>query len=152
MPHKNCVFCNNDFEKFSLESYEYWDLQLFRDDQYYIGRTVIVLQERHTEDLADLTVPEREELFDVVIPDVQSALEKTFQPDNYNYTSLGDDCSHLHIHVIPRYQHSVEFNGQTFTDEYWNQTHSEKEESTRLGPEALTDLLFYLSDNLPQNN
>ena len=149
MSYETCIFCNNKFEDFSLSTYEYWDLQLFRDDQYYLGRTIIVLRERHIEDITDLTVPEREELFDVIIPDLQSALTETFQPDNYNYTSLGDDCSHLHIHVIPRYQNAIEFNGRTFSDEYWNNTHSEKEESVRLSSDDLAYLRSYLSEHLP---
>lgn len=147
---QNCLFCENEFEELSIKRYNNWDLQLFRDDQYYLGRTAIVFQNRHVEDISEITATERAEVFDTIIPELQTALENTFDPDHYNYTSLGNDCSHVHIHVIPRYKNKREFNGKTFRDEYWGQTYSQAYDRVELESPAQKKLLELLRDALPK--
>lgn len=144
----DCVFCNNEFQEFVLKSYQNWEIQLFRDDQYYIGRTAVVLKNRHIENMVELTQDEREELFDLVLPDLVDALDTAFSPDHYNYTSLGNDCRHLHFHVIPRYKTPVTFAGQEFEDEYWNQTYSQEYEKIRLNSTQESKLKNVLKENL----
>jgi len=56
----DCLFCNNKFEYSSIKSYKNWDLQLFVDDQYYIGRSVIVFHDGHITNIADITPNEIE--------------------------------------------------------------------------------------------
>lgn len=144
----NCLFCNNEFNFASIKKYDYWDLQLFVDDQYYIGRSVIVLRNRHITNISDINSAEREELFDEVLPDINNSLDSTFSPDLYNYSSLGNDCRHLHIHVIPRYENPVEFNGSTFKDEFWDQTYSQDYDRKELSEDNIEKLINLLQSNI----
>lgn len=146
--YKNCVFCQNEFSEYSIKNYENWDLQLFRDDQYYIGRCAIVFQNRHIEDITELNNEERDELFDTVIPELQESLGKMFDPDLYNYTSLGNDCRHLHIHIIPRYKNTVMFDGEEFEDEFWNETYAQDYQSIKLDDNKYTKLINQINKNL----
>ena len=145
----DCLFCQNTFESYSINNYSNWDLQLFRDDQYYLGRTVIVFTDRHIEDITELSIEERNELFEIIIPELHTALEQTFRPDLYNYTSLGNDCRHLHIHVIPRYKEKREYNGKIFKDEYWNQTYSQDYDPVKLDSETYQNMIQLLQNHLP---
>ena len=43
-----------------------------------------------------------------------------FQPDLFNYASLGNEIRHLHIHVVPRYKKQRIFQGIEFIDKKWN--------------------------------
>lgn len=145
---RDCTFCNLDFKYESIKEYDYWDLQLFRDDQYYIGRMVAVFRKNHIVDVTDLNEDARSELFDVVISDAQKMLDGLFDPDLYNYTSLGNDCRHLHIHIIPRYKEPKQFNDKTFVDEYWNHTYSQDYSRVKLDQDERKKLINALQDNL----
>lgn len=144
----NCIFCQNQFSDYSIKKYKNWDLQLFRDDQYYIGRCAIVLQNRHIEDFAKLNVREREELFETVFPEIRNSLDEIFDPDLYNYTSLGNDCRHLHIHMIPRYKNIVMFEGKEFEDEFWDKTYAQDYEKVKLDDDQMTKLIEYIRENI----
>jgi diadenosine tetraphosphate (Ap4A) HIT family hydrolase len=82
-----------------------------------------VVLKRHAEDLFEITDQEKDELFKVM-RSLKSSLKNSFNPDLMNYSSLGNELKHLHIHVIPRYERPVEFAGVTFTDERWGQNPS----------------------------
>jgi diadenosine tetraphosphate (Ap4A) HIT family hydrolase len=120
MSHQeNCEFCDKKFSETALKEYTDWEVQLFLN-QYHLGRSLIKLK-RHAVDLTELKEDERKELFEKVLPELEDTLNKLFQPDLYNQATLGNDCRHLHIHVIPRYSSERTFNGQTFRDENWNE-------------------------------
>lgn len=119
---EECEFCQEKFEHTQIKKYDNWTVNLFLN-QYYLGRCLIKLN-RHTIDLFEITREERKELFETVIPELKQALNKSFSPDLYNYLSLGNDCRHLHIHLIPRYSSEREFKGKTFTDENWNSNYT----------------------------
>lgn len=146
---KDCIFCNDKFVDESIKRYDNWDLQLFRDDQYYIGRTVAVFKGRHIVDLIDLLPYEREELFEVLIPELQKSLSKIYDPDMYNYSSIGNDCPHLHLHIIPRYKEPRIFKGRKFEDEYWNETYSQNYERVKLDQEDRRDQIRTIRDGIP---
>jgi diadenosine tetraphosphate (Ap4A) HIT family hydrolase len=74
--NQSCPFCENQFKETCIKDYEYWSLQLFNDDQYYIGRSVAVLKDRHIVDINELEKQERNELFEKVLPDIRSSLKK----------------------------------------------------------------------------
>jgi diadenosine tetraphosphate (Ap4A) HIT family hydrolase len=145
---ENCIFCNNEFEEFSIREYKNWDLQLFRDDQYYIGRSAIVFRNRHIVDLVNLNKNEYDELFTDVIPDLQKSLGKIFDPDLYNYSKIGNDCEHLHMHIVPRYKTSREFMGIKFEDEYWDQTYAQDYDRIKLNQNKISNLINILKNNM----
>jgi diadenosine tetraphosphate (Ap4A) HIT family hydrolase len=143
-----CVFCQNQFKNYSIEEYTYWSLQVFADDQYYIGRSVAVLKDRHAVDITELTASERYELFEDVLPDIKNSLENTFDPNLYNYASLGNDCRHFHLHIIPRYKSERIFRGMQFTDEFWNQTYAQDYKNVKLTKTQINELQKVLSQNI----
>ena len=148
MSKSDCVFCNSSFELYEIKEYAYWSLQLFRDDQYYLGRCVAVLDSRHIVDITELTEDEREELFETVLPELQQSLDTISSPDMYNYASIGMDCSHFHLHIIPRYNTPTEFNGQVFKDEFWSQTYKQDYEPVQQNTTELLDLKSRIQDTL----
>jgi diadenosine tetraphosphate (Ap4A) HIT family hydrolase len=75
---------------------------------------------RHEVDLFDLKEHERNELFEKIVPELKRIIGELFRPDLYNHAFLGNDCRHLHLHLIPRYSSSREFAGKTFRDGNWN--------------------------------
>lgn len=115
---ENCELCKDEFEDVWVKNYAYWNLQV-HTNQYYLGRSILKLK-RHVVDITEMNMDEREELFNQVLPEVKNALDELFNPDLYNYASLGNSCPHLHFHVIPRYKSNRTFNGRDFVDENWD--------------------------------
>lgn len=115
---ERCEFCREEFSHTTVKEYENWELQLFTN-QYYLGRCLIKLN-RHIVDLCNLKEEERAELFEKILPALKQAVDHLFDPDIYNYASLGNDCRHFHMHFIPRYGSPREFDGIKFKDENWN--------------------------------
>ena len=115
-----CIFCNLGKNEI-LKEYNFWRITLHQS-QYYPGRCRIILK-RHVEDLTEITFDEREELFEILIK-LKKVLVNIFNVDLFNYTCAGNLCPHLHIHIIPRYNHEVEFDGFVFKDELWGKNHS----------------------------
>lgn len=48
-------------------------------------------------------VAERDELFSLIIPLWEKAVQQLYSPDKTNLAILGNETSHLHAHIIPRY-------------------------------------------------
>lgn len=71
---------------------------------------------RHAEFFDELTQEELAELKEVV-GEARAALKKTFKPDWFNLTQLGNTCRHLHVNLIPRYKEKREFAEKEFVDE-----------------------------------
>ena len=115
---KDCEFCNNKFEDTAIKDYDNWQVQLFTN-QYYLGRSLIKLK-RHAVDITEMKSEERKELFEKIIPELKNTLDQLYEPDLYNYSSLGNDCRHLHFHIIPRYKKERIVNSEKFKDENWN--------------------------------
>lgn len=119
---KRCEFCQDKLDQTVIREYENWTVQLFLN-QYYLGRCLIKLN-RHAVDITELKENERKELFEKIVPQLKATIDEFFDPDLYNYSSLGNDCRHFHLHFIPRYSDEREFEGITFTDENWNSHYS----------------------------
>lgn len=98
----------------------YWYIKLM-PKQLYLGRSVVVLK-RQCGDLAGLN---QEEILDFaeVVKKLESALRKTFNATMFNWGCLMNNAyqetpadPQVHWHFRPRYDHPVEFAGQTFAD------------------------------------
>ena len=142
----NCEFCRNEFSNTTIKEYNYWKLQLFLN-QYYLGRCLLKL-DRHIIDLCDLREEERQELFEKILPEVKKALDNLFEPDLYNYSSLGNDCRHLHLHLIPRYSSKREFQGTEFKDENWNSHYMSYPENFEISETKFRKLKNKIGDQL----
>jgi diadenosine tetraphosphate (Ap4A) HIT family hydrolase len=67
---------------------------------------VLFLKE-HCEHLADLS-PDRQVAIFRDVMNVAAAVRALFAPQRINYECLGNQLSHVHWHVIPRYQRPVD--------------------------------------------
>ena len=118
-----CTFCQKNTENdwLLIKKYKYWRVEL-RSNQNYLGWSLVILN-RHVEDLMDITVDERSELFRIT-KKLRNAITKAFQTDHFNYASLGNKTRHLHLQVVPRYSKEVVFHGVTFIDNNWESNYS----------------------------
>jgi len=107
-------FFMEDFQKFTLKEYQYWDIQL-HSNQCHLGRCVLWYKQDGVVDLFDASPEAREELWKIA-DHLKRVLTKLFQPDLFNYSALSNVTNHLHIHVIPRYKDERIFENHTFTD------------------------------------
>ena len=116
-----------DYEKFRLLAYKHWDLYL-NSNQCYLGRSYAWLKRPgEMQLLSALTIEERDELFETVLPDFESALSQLWAPDHMNYSWLGNHFKthhgHGHLHLIPRYAMARDFRGYTFKDPAWGKNY-----------------------------
>ncbi len=133
-----------DFSKYAIKDYKYWQVQIF-SNQGYLGRCLVWCKREDALDLSNATEEEQKELF-VILKDVEMALSKTFKPDIINYSFLGNDTHHLHGHIVPRYSKPIEFNGATFVDK--NFGHNWKTDHDFItSPELLEAVKVKLSNN-----
>ncbi len=109
---------------------KFWRVELL-DNQYYLGRCVVVLK-RRCEALSDLTNDEVKELF-FVIKKMENVLKKVFGATNFNWTCLmndaqkkGRDNPQVHLHLWPRYKNKIEFAGEIFEDEVFAHHYDKK--------------------------
>ena len=111
-----------EFEQYKIRDYRHWAVYL-HSNQYFLGRVYIWSKRKGLIDLMDLTPGERGELF-VIGSHIKRTLTKLFQPDLFNWASLGNISSQCHVHVIPRYKEPREFDGLTFVDERWGKNYA----------------------------
>ncbi|MEK7117408.1 MAG: HIT domain-containing protein [Patescibacteria group bacterium] len=103
-----------DYSQNLIKDYKYWNVYI-HENQDALGRLYVWCKRGDTLELPDATEEEQKELF-VILREMKEVLKKTFNPDMFNYSFLGNVTYHLHGHIIPRYSRLVEFNGQTFVD------------------------------------
>jgi diadenosine tetraphosphate (Ap4A) HIT family hydrolase len=96
-----------------IEGKRLWRIVLNRN-QNLLGRCMLVLAREET-DVTRITSAEWTELYQQIIR-VKNALDQLFEPDHYNYAFLMNQDPQVHLHVIPRYRASREWNGNQFDD------------------------------------
>ncbi len=108
---KTCVFCdltNNDIILKTNHTY------LISNKYPYGGGHILILPRRHVSKISDLTTKERTDLFNVI--DLSTyTLDLMYNPDGYNIGCsvgrvAGGSISHLHFHVLPRFEGDVGWN------------------------------------------
>lgn len=104
----------NDIQIFQ---FDHWELFL-HPHQNYIGRVYLWAKRPDLVDMMDMNSDEWKSL-QIIGPQIRNALQKAFNPDHFNYASLGNITRHLHIHFIPRYQKIVNFENTVFEDKRW---------------------------------
>ena len=99
---------------------KYWGV-LLSEDQYYLGRNVVILK-RECPSLSGLTTEEFLDLHQV-IKSYENAVKKAFNATLFNWTCLMNASHkikpynpHVHFHCRPRYDNPVKFAGETFVD------------------------------------
>lgn len=85
-------------------------LYLFKE-QSKPGRVILAYKD-HVAELVDISDAEIATYFSDVAK-VGRALHRLFKPNKVNYGMYGDTGSHLHVHIVPKYEGGDEW-GSTF--------------------------------------
>jgi len=105
--------------KLILRETPFWTWSLF-PNQCYLGRVQMTLRRECHGSLADVTPEEWLDLRES-IKAYEELAAKLFQPDRFNYVQLGNVWPQVHVHAIPRYATSRNWNGTEFSDRLWGE-------------------------------
>jgi len=83
-------------------------LYLFKE-QTYRGRCVVAYND-HKSEIFELSDDERS-LYMKDVARVAGALYKAFSPYKINYGAYADTMTHLHFHIVPKYEDGPSFGG-----------------------------------------
>ena len=110
MKDPNCAYCMGGE---ILDGFALWvcDLQvsqlLLFKEQSHPGRCIVAYR-GHVSELVDLSAQERA-LFIEDVARAAKAIHRAFAPDKVNYGAFGDGGSHLHFHLVPKYDGQTEW-------------------------------------------
>ncbi len=93
-----------NYEQLKIKSYSLWDLFLHKHQFPYIGRCYASAKREDARSVRDMSKAERDELFDVIVPEWEISVGILFSPSRTNMASLGNTHNHLRWHLIPRYR------------------------------------------------
>ncbi|VAX37796.1 HIT family protein [hydrothermal vent metagenome] len=114
---KKCIFCHILDEKKDSKNYIFIRTKLsfsVLNIYPYNNGHVLIVPQRHVNDLSKLKRPERDDLFDL-LDETKSLLEEVMKPAGFNIgINLGRAAGagvpeHLHIHLVPRWKGDVNF-------------------------------------------
>lgn len=109
---KDCLYCQNNQTQHDL-MIEVAKLNVSRvfifKEQTYHGRCLVAYNE-HVDDL-NLLSDEELARFMSDVANVTRAMQKVFNPAKINYGAYSDTLSHLHFHLIPKYEGGPDFGG-----------------------------------------
>ena len=115
----SCKYCNTENKDLIFET-KYWII-LLADDQYDLGRCVIILK-RHCDSLSKLKIEEIIDFLEVV-KKLENTIKKSFNATMFNWSCLMNNAyksnnpnPHIHWHLRPRYKEKVKFDNITFED------------------------------------
>lgn len=104
---KKCPLCNAEDETVVFKSRQ-WRVIRVKDKNYPAYFRVIVND--HYEELTDLPEALSQELMQAVL-EVEKSLRTHLNPKKINVASLGNQVSHVHWHVIARFENDAHFPG-----------------------------------------
>ncbi|MFH1307386.1 MAG: hypothetical protein ABIH72_00865 [archaeon] len=105
-----------NYDTFKIKRYNLWDLFLHTKQFPYIGRCYAWAKREDAVKIEDMNPKERKELFEKVVPDWEKAVSAAFAHDWTNLAFFENTTSHLHAHLIPRYNTPKEAYGIEFID------------------------------------
>lgn len=108
---KKCVFCKFDKSLLILESKTCF---ICANKYPYGTGHLLIVPKRHVNSILDLTTKERVEIFNSIDLCVY-ALNLYLEPEGFNIGAsigkvAGQSISHLHFHILPRFQGDVGWN------------------------------------------
>ncbi len=109
---KDCLYCQNNETQHNL-MIEVAKLSVSRlfifKEQTYHGRC-LVAYDKHVDDINLLSDEERNAFMADVVRATR-AMQKVFNPVKINYGAYSDTLSHLHFHLVPKYEGGPDFGG-----------------------------------------
>ncbi|HRN70583.1 MAG TPA: HIT family protein [Candidatus Woesebacteria bacterium] len=142
---EDCIFCTKKTSHLLIKEYTYWTVYL-NINQSYLGWCEVVLKD-HKEDMFDCTEKELKELF-TVVNNLRQVTKQLFSPDMFNYSSLGNQVKHVHLHFIPRYSSPVTFSDHEFHDDRWGKNYSPYNKDITFDNEVLKKIAGSLTNSL----
>ena len=108
MSVSDCMYCSQD-ERLQSMMTEICELPhsrvyLFKD-QFFRGRCVVAYK-KHVSEFFQMSSLERS-LFIDDVSRVAEIIHSTLHPQKINYLVFGDNVSHMHIHIVPKYKESA---------------------------------------------
>lgn len=137
----------NDYENLKIREYSHWILYLHENQYPYIWRCYAWAKRDDAEMTTDMTREERDELFDIVIPDWYGAVKDCFGCDWPNVASMWNTSPHLHWHMIPRFRKKIIFEWVEFVDPNPNWNYSPYERRP-----VSTDTLMNIKEKIRSTN
>ena len=111
-PISECLYCQNNETLYRLMikicDLKVSQLFLFKE-QSYMGRCNVVYN-FHAVDFHELSNEQRN-AFMLDVATVGKAIATAFNPSKINYGAYGDNISHLHMHIVPKYKDGYGFGG-----------------------------------------
>lgn len=107
---------NDPYEAYLIARYTHWNLYLQQNQSPYLGRCYAAAVREDADFATDMTPSERDELFDVIIPNWKKNLNQVAPFDRENIAIFWNDWNHLHVHLIPRRNASIKYCDHIFTD------------------------------------
>ncbi|WP_067840190.1 HIT family protein [Amphibacillus sediminis] len=122
---QNCLFCNIIQGNIpAAKVYEDEDVFAFLDISQVTKGHTLVIPKTHTENIYQTSEDVASQVF-ARVPRIANAIKQAFHPAGINILSntgeaAGQSVFHLHIHLIPRYDHTDGFNAKwvTHNDDY----------------------------------
>jgi len=99
-----------------IRTYQHWHL-LLRPNQPTIGSLILICKEKVSQYSSISEQAAQEQL--LIVKDIEQVLAKRFNYSKINYLMLMMIDPAVHFHVIPRYEHPVEFCDSEFVDSCW---------------------------------
>lgn len=111
-PISECLYCQklpvlNEL-MIKIANLEVSELFLFKE-QSHPGRCNVVYK-NHGVEFHELNEEQRN-LFMKDVSEAATAIVKAFKPYKVNYGAFADKLSHLHIHLVPKYENGYNFGG-----------------------------------------
>jgi diadenosine tetraphosphate (Ap4A) HIT family hydrolase len=111
-PISECLYCQESPVLFELMikicDLDVSQLFLFKE-QSYTGRCNVVYKD-HGVDFHELSENDRN-AFMRDVAKVGKAIDAAYKPTKINYGAYSDTLSHLHMHIVPKYQDGYAFGG-----------------------------------------
>lgn len=112
MYDQTCMYCTENQQLQELMLYvchvEGFPLYLFKD-QTYLGRCILAYNE-HERKVSELSENQFVS-YCRCIQKIAKMIEDLFRPYQTNIAMFGDKVSHLHCHLVPKYEGGTDFGG-----------------------------------------
>ena len=108
-----------------LREFKYW-YAILEIKQYYLGRMFLYAKRDEATDMVELNKYEIKELWKILKFIKNIVYPNTWKPDIINYSFLGNEVQHCHLHIIPRYktEREITINGIIFKDNNFGKNYS----------------------------
>lgn len=107
-----CMYCEKDEKLHSLMvpvcEVDGFPLYLNRN-QAHRGRVILACDE-HIPQIPDMS-PQKASAFFGAVYKVTAVLRRIYEPDQINIGMYGDTVTHVHCHIVPKYQGEEDWNG-----------------------------------------